>query len=255
MAGSREIQDDVVLPPEQRTIPHENRIGVLLSELLKGRLKVVFAADVEGQHFESAGRRRVLGAFPIISSPAPGRILQHRDSEQRWDDLLQDVKLFGKTDVPREACHIRAWPERATHKTVSHRVNRSNHHDRYIRHCSFHSGDRWIPCGDDYVEAPVDHFGREPSQVLVVLNPGAGRSELNCDVQARGEARFTQALLERLHQMSPPMKRNWYARQVADAVRSCRLLGLSCNWGAQHPERESAEERAAVHYWMISSAR
>src|SRR5262245_25996916 len=137
MAGSREIQDDVVLPPEQRTIPHENRIGVLLSELLKGRLKVVFAADVEGQHFESAGRRRVLGAFPIISSPAPGRILQHRDSEQRWDDLLQDVKWFGKTDVPREACRIRAWPERATLRTVRHRADRSTHRDSSIPPSSF----------------------------------------------------------------------------------------------------------------------
>src|SRR5262249_17946802 len=119
---SREAQDEAAVPPEQRSVPDENRVEVLLRELQANRLEVFLDSHLAGHYGEPEGRSRELRLSPAIWSPASSGITEHRYSGQLRDGFLQDFELLGKADVPHESRHVRGGPGRAANKTVAHGV-------------------------------------------------------------------------------------------------------------------------------------
>src|SRR5262249_11243415 len=66
----REAQDEAAVPPEQRSVPDENRVEVLLRELLANRLEVFLDSHLDGHYGEPAGRSGELRLSPVIWPPS-----------------------------------------------------------------------------------------------------------------------------------------------------------------------------------------
>ena len=103
----------------------------------------------------------------------------------------------------------------------------------------------WCASGHDDINLECNQFGRKCGEPLE-LPPGI--TVFDHDVATLDITELTKSLTEGLAEMRRGSER--IDRREAYSSDLGRLLRLGGERRRQRPEREPAEERAPIHYWM-----